>query len=65
MVNNSALPETRGLVNGIGQSLVAIARSIGPTNGALLFAWSESNGRLSLLSSFYFISAIPYYCFYS
>lgn len=44
MVNNSALPETRGLVNGIGQSLVAIARSIGPTNGALLFAWSESNG---------------------
>ena len=44
MVNNSALPETRGLVNGISQSLVAVARSIGPTNGALLFAWSESNG---------------------
>ena len=44
MVNNSALSETRGLVNGIGQSFFAVARSIGPTNGALLFAWSESNG---------------------
>ena len=61
MVNNSALPETRGLVNGIGQSLVAIARSIGPTNGALLFAWSESNGRSSFLSSFYFISQLLFF----
>lgn len=45
MVNNSALQETRGTVNGIGQSLVAIARSIGPSVGSLLFAWSEANGK--------------------
>ena len=52
MINNSALPETCGLVNGIGQSFFAVARSIGPgigpTNGALLFAWSESNGRFAV-----------------
>ena len=48
MIINSALPETRGLVNGIGQSFFAVARSIGPTNGALLFAWSESNGRFAV-----------------
>ena len=36
---------TRGTVNGIGQSLVAISRSIGPLIGAPLFAWSASNGK--------------------
>ena len=37
-------PETRGSVNGISQSLVAINRSIAPLVGSLLFAWSENNG---------------------
>ena len=46
MVNNSSLPETKGTVNGIGQSLVAIFRSIGPTVGSLGFAWSEGNGEV-------------------
>ena len=36
---------TRGTVNGIGQSLVAVSRSIGPLIGAPLFAWSASNGE--------------------
>jgi MFS family permease len=44
LVGNSSLPETRGSVNGIGQSLVAISRSIAPLVGSLLFAWSENNG---------------------
>ncbi|XP_065901214.1 uncharacterized protein [Dysidea avara] len=45
LVGNSALPATRGTVNGIGQSLVAIGRSTGPLIGAPLFAWSEGNGH--------------------
>ena len=51
MVNNSSFPETKGTVNGIGQSLVAIFRSIGPTVGSLGFAWSEGNGELHILQS--------------
>ena len=47
MVNNSSLPETKGTVNGIGQSLVAIFRSIGPSAGSLGFAWSEGNGEVT------------------
>ena len=39
-------PATRGTVNGIGQSLVAIGRSTGPLIGAPLFAWSEGNGKM-------------------
>ena len=49
MVNNSSLPETKGTVNGIGQSLVALLRSLGPTVGSLSFSWSEGNGELYLL----------------
>ena len=47
LVNNSSLPETKGTVNGIGQSLVAILRSVGPTVGSLGFAWSEGNGEIT------------------
>ena len=47
MVNNSSLSETKGTVNGIGQSLVAIFRSVGPTVGSLGFAWSEGNGEVT------------------
>ena len=46
LVNNSAVQKTRGTVNGIGQSLVAILRSFGPTAGSLLFAWSETTGKI-------------------
>jgi len=40
---------TRGTVNGIGQSLVAIGRSIGPLIGAPLFAWSANTGRWAII----------------
>ena len=45
LVNNSTLNETRGTVNAIGQTLVALVRSVGPSVGGLLFAWSERNGN--------------------
>lgn len=38
-------PETRGSVNGISQSLVAVGRSVGPVLGSVLFAWSASSGK--------------------
>ena len=31
-------------MNGIGQSLSACGRAVGPVVGSTLFAWSESNG---------------------
>ena len=43
MINNSTLPGTRGTINGVSQSMVAILRAIGPTVGANLFYWSELN----------------------
>ena len=41
-------PESRGTVNGIGQSLVAVGRSVGPILASSVFAWSASNGELIL-----------------
>lgn len=43
MIGNSSLPETRGTINGVAQSLVAVMRFVGPTLGALSLAWSEQN----------------------
>ena len=37
--------ETRGTVNGIGQSLGALGRTVGPILGSMVFAWSEINGQ--------------------
>lgn len=49
IITPSPLPHvqssTRGTVNGIGQSLVAVSRSIGPLIGAPVFAWSASNSK--------------------
>ncbi|XP_066285071.1 uncharacterized protein [Branchiostoma lanceolatum] len=44
MVGNSAMPYFRGTVNGISQSLVALARLLGPIVGGNLFAWTTENG---------------------
>ena len=44
LISNSSLTETRGTVNGYGQALCAIGRSLGPVVGAPLFAWSENTG---------------------
>lgn len=43
MISNSSLPETRGTVNGLAQTLSALFRSVAPTFGSLTFAWSEEN----------------------
>ena len=45
LISNSSLTETRGTVNGFGQALCAIGRSMGPVIGAPLFAWSENTGE--------------------
>ena len=44
LISNSSLTETRGTVNGFGQALCAVGRSLGPVVGAPLFAWSENTG---------------------
>ena len=43
-------PATKGMVNGIGQALAALGRSIGPALGAPVFAWSESTGKRAVHS---------------
>ena len=49
LISNSSLTETRGTVNGYGQALCAVGRSLGPVVGAPLFAWSENTGMSLLL----------------
>ena len=44
LINNSVPRSSRGAVNGVSQSLVALTRMTGPTLGGSAFAWSESNG---------------------
>ena len=44
-IPSSFQPSTRGSVNGISQSLVAVGRSVGPLLGSTLLSWSESNGK--------------------
>jgi hypothetical protein len=43
-INNSVIKEHLGAVNGMGQTLVSLARTAGPFLSANLFAWSASNG---------------------
>ena len=49
-ISNSSFTETRGTVNGFGQALCAIGRSLGPIIGAPVFAWSENTGTLNRLN---------------
>ena len=44
LLGNSSEPRIRGTINSFGQFVAALLRVAGPTVGALLFAWSESNG---------------------
>ena len=44
LLGNSSEPRIRGTINSFGQFVAAISRVVAPTTGALLFAWSESNG---------------------
>lgn len=45
MINNSVSFENMGQVNGLGQSLVAFCRAIGPASASALFAFSISHSN--------------------
>ncbi|EFA78366.1 hypothetical protein PPL_09017 [Heterostelium album PN500] len=45
LVNNSANSARKGQANGLGQSLVAFCRTIGPTLASVVVAWSVSSGH--------------------
>ena len=40
MINNSVYDESLGKVNGLGQSMASLARTIGPAFGGLLWSFS-------------------------
>ena len=42
LINNSCMPSERGAVNGLGQSLVAICRMLGPLCGGSIWSWSNT-----------------------
>lgn len=44
LINNSSYAHEKATVNGIGQSMASIGRTIGPSIGANIFAWSINNG---------------------
>lgn len=44
LVNNSARPDSKGLINGFAQSFASLLRSVGPFIGTSVFAWSLTNG---------------------
>ncbi|XP_067670679.1 uncharacterized protein [Haliotis asinina] len=44
MINNSANPQNAGTVNGIAMTFTAIARTLAPTVGGSVYAWSISYG---------------------
>jgi len=51
---NSAFPEDRGKVNGLGQATVSLARAIGPPLGTAIFAWSVSDVNRPFPFNYYF-----------
>lgn len=51
---NSAFPEDRGKVNGLGQATVSLARAVGPPLGTAIFAWSVSDVNRSFPFNYYF-----------
>lgn len=48
VVANSALPEDRGKVNGLGQAVVSVVRALGPPIWTPIFAWSVSESAMAL-----------------
>ena len=45
MINNSAGKGKLGIVNGLGQTMAAFVRSIGPALGGTMWAWSLSDSH--------------------
>jgi len=66
-ISNSCETAVRGTVNGIGQTLVAVGRMLGPTIGSLVFAWSMNNGLtwpLDFHLTWYLLAIIGSLAFY-
>ena len=62
LISNSSLAETRGTVNGYGQALCAVGRSLGPVVGAPLFAWSENTGKFTWQLVRFWLSVCNHSC---
>ena len=54
LINHSHVPSKLGAVNGLAQSLVALARSFGPSLGSVMLSWSLNN-NLSFPFNFFFV----------
>jgi hypothetical protein len=50
LINNSSRNNTRGTVNGIGQSLASVSRFVSPPVGGIMFAWSVSDNAPSFIN---------------
>jgi MFS family permease len=44
MVSNSITSESRGALNGTGQTLGSLGRMLGPVYAGIIFSWSLENG---------------------
>ena len=54
IINNSCTRSQRGRVNGLGMSTSSGFKAVGPTLGAVAFAWSLTNGHEAPLLNVYF-----------
>ncbi|KAI8914309.1 major facilitator superfamily domain-containing protein [Gorgonomyces haynaldii] len=55
LISESARPGQLGLVNGIGQSLAALSRTIGPALAGSMWAWSNTNMEAPYDKAFVFL----------
>eukprot|EP01133_Synstelium_polycarpum_P007418 gene7418-8677_t len=53
LINNSATSRSKGAANGLGQSLVALCRTIAPTVAATSMAWSLTPGHPFPINHFF------------
>eukprot|EP01091_Cochliopodium_minus_P015672 TRINITY_DN5648_c0_g1_i1.p1 TRINITY_DN5648_c0_g1~~TRINITY_DN5648_c0_g1_i1.p1 ORF type:complete len:507 (-),score=122.96 TRINITY_DN5648_c0_g1_i1:69-1589(-) len=54
LINHSTVPSKLGAANGFAQSMVALARAVGPTIGAYALSWSLTN-NLTFPLNYYFL----------
>jgi hypothetical protein len=62
LIVNSVDYEHMGAVNGLGQSLVAFLRAIGPYFGAMVLAWSFENGLPFPLNRYFIFCIMSLLC---
>jgi MFS family permease len=61
LISNSVPPQLLGSANGLGQSLVALTRSVGPVVAGVVYAWSVSTPRpfpLNYFSAFVLVGLV-------